>query len=187
MGRILIARHGETSWNALGMLQGHTDIPLNDQGREQARALAGALSGHGLGAVWTSDLARARETGAIVAQELGLAALQLDEELRERGFGVFEGLTRAQCLERYPQAWQAWQSQNAAPPGGESSEHVVGRMSSALMRIAAAQAAPALVVSHGGIMRLWLMSVLAVNLPLIRNGATWQVEVQGGRFTAQPL
>ncbi|MBA3819166.1 MAG: histidine phosphatase family protein, partial [Deltaproteobacteria bacterium] len=71
--RILLARHGETAWNALGRLQGHTDIELNDAGREQARALAALVANHRISAVWSSDLARARETAAIVATTLGLA------------------------------------------------------------------------------------------------------------------
>lgn len=182
---LLLARHGETSWNALGMLQGHTDIPLNQAGRDQARVLAEALAGHALGAVWTSDLARARETGQIVAQHLGLGELQQDVELRERAFGVFEGLTRAQCSERHPEAWAAWQAHNQAPPGGEPSARAVIRLGQALERIAEAATATTLVVSHGGVMRLWLSSVLGSALPLIGNGETWRIEFApaGARVT----
>lgn len=185
MATILLARHGETAWNALGMLQGHTDIPLNQAGREQARALADTLAEHAPGAVWTSDLARARETGQIVAQHLGLGELQQDVDLRERAFGVFEGLTRAQCAERHPEAWAAWQARNQAPPGGEPSARAVTRLGLALERIAAAAIEPTLVVSHGGVMRLWLGTVLGTALPLIGNGETWRVELaaQGARVT----
>lgn len=185
MATILLARHGETAWNALGRLQGHTDIPLNQAGREQARALADTLAEHAPGAVWTSDLARARETGQIVAHHLGLGELRQDAELRERAFGVFEGLTRAQCAERHPEAWAAWQARNHAPPGGEPSERAAARLGLALERIAAAAVATTLVVSHGGVMRLWLGTVLGTVLPLIGNGETWRVELaaQGARVT----
>ena len=72
MSRIYLARHGETDWNARGKLQGHTDIALNEGGRQQARDLATRLAGEHIVSVTTSDLSRARETGAIVATALSL-------------------------------------------------------------------------------------------------------------------
>jgi probable phosphoglycerate mutase len=114
MRRILLARHGETAWNALGRLQGHTDIPLNETGRAQARALADGVAAAGIAAVVTSDLARARETGEIVAAALGLAAPVIEPGLRERRFGVFEGLTRDECATHHPEAWRAWEPPSAA-------------------------------------------------------------------------
>src|ERR1041384_7698678 len=88
MPRLFLVRHGETEWNAIGRLQGHTDIPLNARGREQAIAIARDLANEGIGAVITSDLARARETGAIVCEQLGLAPPRVLPLLRERAFGV---------------------------------------------------------------------------------------------------
>lgn len=182
--RILLARHGETAWNAAGRLQGHTDIALNDVGREQARALANELAGAGISAVWTSDLARARETGEIVAGALGLAAPRVDPELRERRFGVFEGLTREQCATDHPEAWRAWLAQTTPPPGGEARELATARMTRALTRILDGGAGPALVVSHGGVMRLWLMELLGTTIPLVANGTTFVVDHDGTRFLA---
>lgn len=177
MGRIYLARHGETDWNAAGRLQGHTDIELNAAGRAQARALAAAVASAGIAAVVTSDLSRARETGAIVAELLGLAPPDVDPSLRERRFGVFEGLTRDECATHHPDAWRAWQTQTREPPGGEPRDLVVGRMAAALARIAAAGSrGSTLVVSHGGIMRLWLMERLGTAIPLIANGATYAVD-----------
>lgn len=187
MPRILLTRHGETSWNALGKLQGHTDIELNDAGRGQARALADAFCAVGITAVWTSDLARARQTGEIVAAALGLAAPTVEPELRERRFGVFEGLTRAECATRHPEAWQAWISQTAAPPGGEARELATARMGRALTRIAQAGVGTALVISHGGVMRLWLMEVLGSTVPLIGNGTTFDLEHDGAGFRVSRL
>jgi broad specificity phosphatase PhoE len=186
MRRMLLARHGETSWNALGRLQGHTDIELNATGREQARSLAAEIAGTGVRTVWTSDLARARQTGEIIATALGLAAPRTEPELRERAFGVFEGLTRDECASQHPDAWQAWLAQTGAPPGGEPREAAVVRMARALERIAAREEGPALVVSHGGVMRLWLMDLLGVTVPLIANGTTFVVEHDGTRFSATP-
>jgi broad specificity phosphatase PhoE len=185
MRRILLTRHGETEWNALGKLQGHTDIVLNEAGRAQARALATRVRPLGLGAVVTSDLARARETGEIVAATLGLEAPVIEHALRERKFGVFEGLTRDECESQHPDAWRAWLAQTGSPPGGEERELAVERMAVALARIASGEGPPVLVVSHGGVMRLWLMHLLGPGVPLIGNGATYVVDHDGSRVHAE--
>lgn len=187
MRRIWLTRHGETEWNARGMLQGHTDIPLNELGRQQANALATRFASHKIISVWSSDLGRARETGAIVATALALAEPAVDLELRERSFGVFEGLTRDECSARHPEAWQAWQASAASPPGGEPLEGVALRMQRALELIfATAETGDSLVVSHGGAMRLWLRTVISDPIPLIRNGAAYLVERDAaGRFIAR--
>jgi probable phosphoglycerate mutase len=183
MYRILLTRHGETAWNALGKLQGHTDIELNDAGRAQASALAVELGDAGITTVWTSDLSRARQTGEIVATALGLGAPTVEPELRERRFGVFEGLTRAECASLHPDAWRAWVSQTTAPPGGEARELATARMTRALTRVVDA-GGRALVISHGGVMRLWLMELLGPSVPLIGNGTTFDLRHDGHRFRA---
>ena len=191
MRRIWLTRHGETEWNACGKLQGHTDIPLNDTGRQQATAIAARFSSMHpatkIDSVWSSDLGRARQTGAIVAAALQLAEPQVELELRERSFGVFEGLTRDECSTQHPEAWQAWQATAASPPGGEDLELVAARMHRALERIfASAPSGDSVVVSHGGAMRLWLRTVIADPIPLIRNGAAYLVERRDdGTFTAK--
>jgi broad specificity phosphatase PhoE len=182
MRRILLARHGETEWNALGRLQGHTDIPLNEHGRTQARALAASFAGTGIAAVVTSDLARARETGEIVAAALGLAAPVIEPGLRERRFGVFEGLTRDECATRHPEAWRAWEERTGGPADSEPRAAAIARMADALARIAAGGGGPALVVSHGGVMRLWLMDILGEDVRRIANGAVYHVEHDGRGF-----
>jgi probable phosphoglycerate mutase len=184
MARILLTRHGETAWNALGKLQGHTDIALNDTGRGQARSLAAAL-GATVTAVWTSDLGRARETGEIIAAALGLPAPTVDPELRERQYGVFEGLTRAECEGQHPDAWRDWVAQIGAPPGGEPRAEAAARLGRALTRIAATGDAEVVVVSHGGVMRLWLMEVVGAAIPLIGNATSYVVEHDGARFRAE--
>jgi len=191
MQRILLVRHGETAWNALGKLQGHTDIELNDVGRAQARSLAAGLGSAAVTAVWTSDLRRARETGAIIATALGLPSPTVDPELRERAFGVFEGLTRSECETLHPDAWRDWIAQSGSPPGGELRVDAIARMGRALTRIAMTATTAAtsdgaiLVVSHGGVMRLWLMDLLGTTIPLVANGTTYVVEHDGTAFRAE--
>ncbi|HPK33194.1 MAG TPA: histidine phosphatase family protein [Ottowia sp.] len=93
--RIIAIRHGETTWNADGRVQGHTDIGLSDTGRAQAQRLAQALAGRDrLDAIYSSDLARARDTAAAVGAAMGVA-VQLEQGLRERAFGRVEGTTCA--------------------------------------------------------------------------------------------
>jgi broad specificity phosphatase PhoE len=185
MGRLLLTRHGETAWNAIGKLQGHTDIALNDVGRDQARTLGAGFRDAGITAIWTSDLARARQTGEIIADILALPAPAVDPELRERRFGVFEGLTRRECETQHPEAWRDWIAQTGTPPGGEPRKEAAARIGRALGRIATAERGLALVISHGGVMRLWLMELLGANVPLVPNGATYLVEHDGAGFRAQ--
>src|SRR5437762_5332003 len=106
MTTLLLVRHGETDWNRDGRWQGGSDTSLNDVGREQARALADQLDGD-IAAVYSSDLARARETAEIVAAKLDLA-VQIDPRLRERGFGSWEGLTMTEIEERLADAQRRW-------------------------------------------------------------------------------
>jgi probable phosphoglycerate mutase len=176
--RIFLARHGETEWNAVGKLQGHTDVPLNEAGLAQAAALAEALKAEGVRRVITSDLSRARQTGVVVASRLGLEPPHVDPDLRERRFGKFEGLTYDECAVRYPDEWRAWSEHAAPPPGGEPRDAVVARMGDALRAVtsrveANAQTGPALVVSHGGAMRLWLTYGMGLTVPRIGNGTVY--------------
>jgi broad specificity phosphatase PhoE len=147
MTTILMARHGETDWNAERRVQGHTDRPLNDAGIAQARELADELSGERLDAVYASDLARALDTARAVAEPRGLAVVPL-LELRERNFGTWEGLLDEEILERFPEA-------HTGPWGDdETPEQLDERVIAALHRIAESHPnGQVLVVSHGGPLR----------------------------------
>ena len=182
MSRVLLVRHGETAWNAIGKLQGHTDIELNDTGRDQARALVEVVRATTIATVWTSDLARARQTGEIIAAALGLPPPSVDSELRERRFGVFEGLTRDECAAQHPEAWRAWLDRTGTPQGAETRDVVLARMTRALNRVVAGTVGTALVVTHGGVMRTWLMEHLGATVGPIMNGSIHAVEHDGTRF-----
>lgn len=139
---------------------------------------------HGVGEVITSDLARSHETGQIVAEVLGLSAPRVMPELRERRFGVFEGLTRDQCVAKYPDAWAAWHAQTGVPDGAEALADATARMHTVLSLLLDTSA---LVISHGGVMRLFLLDIFGRPPPPMRNGTTYVVEHDGARFRATRL
>jgi broad specificity phosphatase PhoE len=132
-----------------------------------------------------SDLARAVETATIVATTLGLHPPRRDQRLRERGFGCFEGLTRAECSVQFPEAWARYQAdRRSTPPGAETPESIVARMLEAMHEIVAgiAPGGPALVVSHGGAIRTFAHGALGIVLPPVGNGAVFRVTFADGRF-----
>ncbi len=172
--RVIAVRHGETDWNVATRIQGQLDIGLNDAGRAQVRRLAAALAGEGLDAVYASDLARARDTGAAVAREAGLP-LQTDSELRERGFGQFEGLTFAEIEARYPDAARRWRQRDPdfGPPGGETLAAFYRRAVKAVAALAARHRGEHIaVVAHGGVLDALYRAATRVALDAPR---TWQV------------
>lgn len=102
-----LIRHGLTDWNAVGKIQGHSDIPLNEEGRRQARLLAKRLKEepyHWDGLI-TSSLSRAKETGEIIASALQLPLLEPDDRLRERAYGQVEGMTQSEREEKWGINW----------------------------------------------------------------------------------
>lgn len=154
MTRICLVRHGETEWNAQQRIQGNLDIPLNANGMAQADAAARGLVGAGIESIYSSDLARARQTAEAAAQHIGCPLL-FCQQLRERRFGVFEGLTYGEAKRRFPDVYARVQSREAgfAIPGGESLRQLAARVETALRRIAGDHSGQnVLVVTHGGVL-----------------------------------
>src|SRR6266545_5850147 len=131
MTTILLVRHGETDWNAERRVQGHSDTPLNETGRAQAVALADALEGKEIDAVYSSDLLRAHETARIVAKRRGLEVTAI-RDLRERNFGTWEGLTDEEIFDRFPHA------RHGSWGDAETKDEMAGRVLDAAERIAIA-------------------------------------------------
>lgn len=155
--RVLLVRHGQSEWNLDGRWQGQADSPLTDLGRVQARQAAQLLGT--VEAIWSSDLQRAAETAAIVANELGVGPVMVDSDLRERDAGEWSGLTRDEINERYPgflapteqDSPDAWKPRR--PPGWESDASVGLRLHRALARIRREVGeGQVLVVSHAGLL-----------------------------------
>jgi probable phosphoglycerate mutase len=155
---IWLARHGETAANAEGRVQGWLDPPLNERGREQADKLAGEAAGLELRALYSSQLARARETADVVAGRVGLEPV-VDERFAESRRGSWEGRLLRDIEREDPDGWAAWQRGGAdfRFPGGESLAEHVARVDDALGDVAAGKL-PALVVCHGGTMRCALVA-----------------------------
>jgi broad specificity phosphatase PhoE len=168
---LLLVRHGETDWNADGRLQGHTDRPLSDFGRRQARQLAEELADEEVGAIYASDLARARETAEIVGKRLGLPVV-LDAGLREKDWGNWEGLT---AVER-----------DRVEFVGESTGAHQERILRTLRRISERHSGDGsvLVVTHGGSMRRVQAAALGMALPVVENCGRWLCACEDGSFRA---
>src|SRR4029453_2522660 len=100
---LALIRHGQTDWNLDGLMQGRTDIPLNDTGREQALVAASAVSGERWDAVVSSPLVRARETAELIATTLGVPLGGEYDELIEQDFGAAEGTPVSELDVRWPE------------------------------------------------------------------------------------
>jgi broad specificity phosphatase PhoE len=150
---ILLARHGQSDWNATRRWQGHADRPLTERGRAQASALAERLAHIDLDAVYSSDLRRAADTARVVAEAQGLGLVQLPE-LREVDVGSWSGLTRDEAEERFPDGFSRWREGFPGWDDGEDYDEMAQRVIGAVVQIALAhEDGRALVVSHGGPIR----------------------------------
>ena len=160
--RIFLVRHGATVLTAEDRFAGATDVPLSDEGREQARRLAVRLSGEKITAIYASPLGRTLETARILAEPHALD-VQTREELREISHGHWERMTRCEVEEQFPDEAAAWDSDpyTFAPVGGESGLAVTARALPALIEIVRAHpSSNVLVVSHKATIRLLLSSLL---------------------------
>lgn len=150
--RLVIVRHGETEWSRDGRHTGRTDVPLDQAGRADARALGPMLSRWEFAAVYTSPLSRARETCELAGY--GDREVLLDD-LAEWDYGDYEGQTLKQIREERP-GWSLWRD---GVPGGETLEHVAER-ARRVLTTAAADDGAVLLVAHGHLLRvltaLWL-------------------------------
>ncbi len=154
--RVCMVRHGETAWNAEGRVQGQTDVPLSAVGETQARAVRDALAGERFIALYSSDLARVRQTAAPAAARLGLP-VRLEPGLRERHYGKFETLTYAQARERLPEDYARFKAKDPDYDfgSGESLRDFHARAIGCVAGIAARHAGHAvLVFTHGGVLEM---------------------------------
>jgi probable phosphoglycerate mutase len=148
---LIVIRHGETPWNREKRMQGTTDTQLSEVGLAQAQALGRRLAGRGFAALYTSDLARARDTARAIAEHTGRDFVT-DSRLQERRFGIFEGLTAGEIEERFPEQHARFVSRDPdyEVPGGESARGFAGRCLGCLSEIASRHRGEEIVVvTHG--------------------------------------
>lgn len=166
MTTLLLTRHGETDWNVEGRWQGHSDTPLNERGRGQARELATELDR--VDVIYASDLARARETAEIAGGRL-CVQVRVDPRLRERHFGAWEGLTSADIEQQFEDHHRRWKSgEGFGADDAEPFDAFAARIHSFLMDVLARHPEEhVLVVAHGGSIRV--IHALATGLDYVRD------------------
>jgi probable phosphoglycerate mutase len=188
--RICVVRHGETEWNAARRVQGQLDVPLSEVGRAQARAVSQALPEGRFSALYSSDLARVRQTAEPAARRLGLEA-RLEAGLRERHYGAFQSLTFAEAKALLPEGYARYVARDPEFDfdGGESLRDFSARAIGCLAAIAERHAGEeVLVFTHGGVLEMAYRRAMGLDLSAPRDfetpncalnwielGARWQV------------
>ncbi len=202
--RLVVWRHGRTEWNATGRFQGQLDPPLDAEGRAQAARTAPHLVAGGLAGASTvvvsSDLVRAVDTARALTALLGVP-LRLDERLREHGLGCWEGLTREDVADRYPEQYADWLAgRPVRGRGGEEDTAVVARVLAALADLPPVDVA--VVVTHGGTAGRMVEALLELGpqhrrvfgplancgwSELARHGERWRLMRHNGAVAAVPV
>jgi broad specificity phosphatase PhoE len=186
---LYLVRHGETTYNAEGRIQGQSDAPLSELGHRQSAAVAEALAALPIEAIYSSPLRRARQTAEPIAAKLKLPVHD-DPRLMELDAGQFEGRLRSELADVYPAELARWLGgdDDFAIPDGESRRQLAERGSAALRDIAAAGHRQALVVTHGGLLSATLRSLLNLPQPMppfaFQNGSITRVTADDhGQFS----
>jgi probable phosphoglycerate mutase len=200
--RIVVVRHGETEWNVASRIQGHSDSPLTAAGEAQAGAIAARLAGESFDRLVSSDLGRALRTARAIAARTG-HAVEADARLRERNYGVAEGLTHGEIGVHYPEIFSRVRETDPdyVVPGGESRRQMYERIRDAFESLARDCAGGRLaVVCHGGVLAMLYRHVhgipvgaaRAIPIPnasynaVVRDGGGWLVEAWADTAHLEP-
>jgi glucosyl-3-phosphoglycerate phosphatase len=160
--RVVLLRHGRTEWNATGRFQGQLDSPLDVTGKAQAVEAAALVATMDPGAIVSSDLSRTMDTAAAVAAEMNVAVVP-DARLREIDLGEWQGLTRAEARERFPDEYASWQTGLDERRGGGETYAEVGARAAACVDEWLDKLGPGstlLAVTHGGTARATIGTLL---------------------------
>ncbi|MDD3888403.1 MAG: alpha-ribazole phosphatase [Syntrophomonadaceae bacterium] len=176
--KMILVRHGQTEWNSLQKYQGHTDVQLNELGRQQAYRIGEYLKDHEtVEALYASDLSRTRETAEIIGHKVNLPVIT-DTRLRELLFGIWEGLTFSEVYQQYREEFEYWYDNTSEfrVPEGESFNELLIRSMQALREIADRHTGTVVVATHGGVVR-----ALLYHLQLTKD--LWQNSVDPGSMS----
>jgi phosphoserine phosphatase len=164
--RFLLVRHGESTYNAEGRIQGQQDAPLSARGREQAARIGERLRSYTFDACYASDLARAADTARAIMRHHPAVPFELTTLLREIKFGIFEGRIMPEIAEMYPEEYAQWMEDRRAfvPPGAESGDDLSARAGRALRWLRErGHSGTVLVVAHGAILNAFLGQFLRLD------------------------
>jgi probable phosphoglycerate mutase len=167
---LCIVRHGETAWNAEGRVQGQLDVPLNEVGLAQARAVCAALRGEPFDAIYSSDLQRVTQTAEPSARMLGLP-VRLDPRLRERHYGMFQTLTYADVKRLHPDDYARFKAKDLDYDfrTGESLRVFSARSVACLADLAARHPGESILVfTHGGVLEMARRFATGASLSTVR-------------------
>ncbi len=177
--KITIIRHGETEWNKLMQLQGHQDSPLTVRGIEQAEQLAETIKNRQFDILISSDLGRAKHTARIINKYLQLKTIE-DKSLRERAFGIMEGLTREEVKLNFKEVFDAYMNRdyNYPIPCGESLQFFFDRVIEGISTIAKAyKGKNVLLVAHGGVLDCIIRKIFNIELHVERSFSIYNTSV----------
>lgn len=175
---LCVTRHGETDWNIAGILQGWIDVPLNETGRRQSREMGEALKGFGFSAVCSSPLRRCAENAEIVSAVLGLAEPIVYEGLKERHFGLIQGMPKSELSITHPGLHQEILRRNPACQfdEGECFDRFADRVLDALHAMAREHAGTrALAITHG-----WVMDAITRHIKGLPRDAVLNMKRKNG-------
>jgi len=177
--KIILIRHGQTQWNKEEIFRGRSDIPLDDVGIKQAKAITKRLSSSGIKAVYSSPLKRALETAQIIAKRFNLKVKVVDD-LIDFDFGKWQGLSLEEVQKQFPETYQKWLKEPhlANIPNGENLDTVRQRVSKALNKILKGQQDNVAVVSHRVINKLLILAALSLD-----NFYFWQIKQDVGAIS----
>lgn len=177
--KIIVIRHGETTWNLDGRFQGYGDSPLTEKGVAQAQAVGKRMKKVPFDFLYSSDLTRAHRTAQCIAAETQ-HEIRLDTRLRERNLGIFQGKTRAEFIAAYPDVFAAYQADllDYVIPEGESFRQCYQRCISCFEELAQQHVGKTVVmVTHGGILANLLKHTLKIPLEAPRNFHVWNASL----------